>query len=69
MFASMLPGFPPFRFGDAPALELVLRDSDGASWVLSLSAGMEKFIGAYSRLDGFSGDGPLLVFRPAGQPA
>jgi len=69
MFASMFPCSPPFRFGDAPTLELVLRGADGALWVLSLAAGMEKFIGAYPRLDGFGGEGPLLVFRPAGQPA
>lgn len=59
----------PFRFGDAPAVELVLGGTDGTPWVLSLSAGMEKFIGAYPRLDGFGGEAPLLVFRRAGQPA
>jgi hypothetical protein len=65
----MSSGSPPFRFGDGPLLELMLRDRDGAPWVLSLSAGMERFVGAYPRLDGFGGEGPLLVFRPAGQPA
>jgi hypothetical protein len=64
----MLSAPSPFRFGDAPALELVLRDGDGAPWVLSLAAGMERFVGAYPRLEGF-GEGPLLVFRAAGQPA
>jgi hypothetical protein len=59
----------PFRFDDAPALELVLPGCDGTLWVLSLSAGMERFIGAYPRLDGFGGEAPLLIFRRAGQPA
>jgi hypothetical protein len=58
-----------FRFDGASTLELVLRDGDGAPWVLSLSAGMEAFIGAYPRIDGFGAGDPLLVFRPAGQPA
>jgi hypothetical protein len=69
MFASMFPDPSPFRFGEAVTIELVLRDADGAPWILSLSTGMEKFIGAYPRLDRFGGEGPLLVFRAAGQPA
>ena len=63
---------PPIRFlvsPDRPCSELVLRDPDGAAWVLRISAGMEKFIGAYPRIDNFGGDGPLLLFRVAGQPA
>jgi hypothetical protein len=64
----MVPG-SPFRFDEPAALELVLQDCDGGPWVLSLSPGMQRFIGAYPRLDGFGGDGPLLVFRRAGQPA
>lgn len=58
-----------FRFDGASAIELVLRDGDGAPWTLNLSAGMERFIGAYPRIDGFGAGDPLLVFRPAGQPA
>jgi hypothetical protein len=65
----MISSSSPFRFSKAAALELVLRDGDGAPWVLRLSSGMEKFIGAYPRLDGFGGEAPLLVFRRAGQPA
>jgi hypothetical protein len=59
----------PFRFDGASVLELVLRGDGDAPWVLSLSAGMERFIGPYPRIDGFGAGGPLLVFRPAGQPA
>jgi hypothetical protein len=59
----------PFRFDGASTLELVLPGDDGAPWVLSLSAGMERFIGAYPRIDGFGAGAPLLAFRPAGQPA
>ena len=68
MLPLMVPRHDSPRFGDSPRLELALRDADGAPWVLQLSAGMERFIGAYPRLDGFGGDGPLLVFRPAAQP-
>ena len=50
---------------DAQPLELVLRDEDGAPWVLSIAPGMARFIGSYPRLDGFGGDSPLLLFRPA----
>ena len=58
--------FPLFRFGGDPAMvELVLRGPGGAPWVLTLSSGMERFIGAYPRLDGIDGGGPLLVFRTA----
>jgi hypothetical protein len=58
-----------FRFDGASTLELVLAGDDGAPWVVGFSAGMERFIGAYPRIDGFGAGGPLLVFRPAGQPA
>jgi hypothetical protein len=61
--------FPLLRFDGASTLELVLAGDDGVPWILSLSAGMERFIGAYPRIDGFGAGDPLLVFRPAGQPA
>jgi hypothetical protein len=67
MFASMpRPTLTPSR---RPACELVLRDAEGAPWVLRLSPGMERFIGSYPRIEEFGDDGPLLVFRIAGQPA
>ena len=47
----------------APRAELVLRLEDGTPGRLSVSAGCERFIGAYPRLPGISSDGPLLTFR------
>jgi hypothetical protein len=46
---------------DAPRLELVLL-ADGSPWRLTLSAGMERFIGYYPRVDGLDAGGPLLRF-------
>jgi hypothetical protein len=43
--------------------ELVLRLPDGGAWVLSVSPGIERFIGFYPRLDGIDAGGPLLEFR------
>ena len=48
---------------ESPRLELVLRLADGSPWRLSLSAGMERFIGYYPRVDGIDAGGPLLRFR------
>ena len=46
-------------------IALVLRLEDGSPWRLTVSAGMERFIGHYPRLDGFDSGGPLLRFRVA----
>ena len=43
--------------------ELVLRLPDGSPWVLGMSAGMERFIGWYPRVDGIDAGGPLLCYR------
>jgi hypothetical protein len=59
------PDSAPVRFAGATYLALELRDEDGAPWVLTLSAGMERFIGAYPRVEGFDTGGPLLNFRTA----
>ena len=48
---------------DSPRLELELRLADGGPWRLSVSAGMERFIGYYPRVEGIDGGGPLLSFR------
>ena len=48
---------------EAPRVELLLRLPDGAPWRLSLSAGLERFIGHYPRLEGFRAAGPLLEYR------
>lgn len=50
---------------DPVRLELVLRLADGAPWSLTVSAGMERFIGYYPRIDGIDSGGPLLSFRVA----
>ena len=50
----------------APSLELVLRLEDGSPWRLTVSAGMERFIGAYPLVDGLHPAGPLLRFRAVG---
>lgn len=44
-------------------MELVLRLEDGSPWTLTASAGMERFIGRYPRVDGLNPGGPLLRFR------
>lgn len=50
---------------DPRRIELVLRLEDGSPWKLTLSAGMERFIGHYPRVDGLDAGGPLLRFRVA----
>jgi hypothetical protein len=49
----------------SPRIELVLRLEDGSPWRLNVSAGMDRFIGYYSRVDGLDAEGPLLRFRAA----
>ena len=44
-------------------LYLVLRTDGGPAWTVRFSAGMERFIGAYPRLEGFDCGEPLLVYR------
>ena len=48
---------------DPGRIELVLRRSDGSPWRLTVSRGMERFIGHYPRVDGIDAGGPLLSFR------
>ena len=50
---------------DTPRVELVLRLADGNPWRLTLSPGMERFIGAYPRVEGIDAGGPLLRFEVA----
>ena len=65
MTLSML--FPtPHSIAGHAQTELVLRLQDGSPWRLSLSAGMERFVGAYPRLAGFVSDGPLLTYVAIG---
>ena len=58
------PSFAPHG-ALAPRVELVLSTPEGGEWAVSLSPGMERFIGLYPRLDGICSEGPLLHFRAA----
>jgi hypothetical protein len=53
--------FPPTAL--AVRRELSLRTGDGEDWVLSVSPGVERFIGAYPRLPDFDVGAPLIAFR------
>lgn len=56
------------KFHSAPratGLELVLRTLDGSPWRLTVSPGIERFIGHYPLVDGIDAGGPLLSFRAA----
>ena len=50
---------------DPVRVELVLLCPDGSPWRLTLSPGMERFIGHYPRIDGIDAGGPLLRFDVA----
>jgi len=63
MSAGMRSTFVFPATSPAPRVELALRDREGEPWLLTLSAGTERFIGAYPRLPGFEADGGLLAFR------
>jgi hypothetical protein len=45
--------------------ELVLADREGRPWRLSLSPGMDRFIGHYPRLPELAAAGPLLTYEAA----
>ena len=61
----MRPDCPRALFSAATAqrLELVLYRSDGSPWVLSVSPGIERFIGYYPRVDNLVTRTPLLEYR------
>jgi hypothetical protein len=44
----------------------MLRKPDGGRWGLTVSVGMERFIGHYSRVPGLGSGGPLLEYQPVG---
>jgi hypothetical protein len=54
---------------DANRVELVLHLEDGSPWRLTVSAGMERFIGHYPRVEGLDAGGPLLRFQVANAAA
>jgi hypothetical protein len=43
----------------------MLTRHDGTPWTVSMSAGMERFVGRYPRLTRLVIDGPLLDYRMA----
>jgi hypothetical protein len=45
-------------------VQLLLRTPDGTGWELTLSCGMERFIGHYPRVAGLGSGGPLLRYEP-----
>jgi len=47
-------------------IRLNLRTRDGGAWDLTVSVGMERFIGPYSRVPGLSSNSPLLDYQPVG---
>jgi len=46
-----------------PSIELEFRLDDGSPWRLTVSPGMERFIGYYPLVDGLDAGGALLRFR------
>lgn len=58
------PAFLP-AIAFRPRMELVLRLGDGSPWSLTMSAGMERFIGYYPKVDGIDSGEPLLSFQAA----
>ena len=50
---------------DPVRVELVLKTADGSPWRLTVSPGMERFIGFYPRVEGIDPGGPLLRFTVA----
>ena len=62
-----------FQAGTAPPnprrgskIQLMLRTPDGGRWGLTLSRGMERFIGHYPRVAGLGSGGPLLRYTKVG---
>jgi hypothetical protein len=56
------PAFLP-AIAARPRVELLLRLEDGRPWSLTVSAGMERFIGYYPKVRGIDSGEPLLSFR------
>lgn len=65
MTNAMQP-LPPglmFQRPEPAQVELVLYRADGTPWTLSMSAGVERFVGRFPRLPRLLIDGPLLQYR------
>jgi hypothetical protein len=65
MFMPTQPTGFMFQAPEQARVELLLTRADGSPWSLTMSAGMEKFVGRYPRLTRLLVDGPLLDFRAA----
>ncbi|MEA3062228.1 MAG: hypothetical protein QOJ94_2009 [Sphingomonadales bacterium] len=44
-------------------IQLMLKTPAGARWALTVSQGMERFIGHYPRVAGLGSGGPLLRYE------
>ncbi len=65
MFYRMRSNCPlPSR--QSPQIQLNLRTPEGGAWDLTVSAGMERFIGHYSQVPGLASGSPLLEYQPVG---
>lgn len=45
-------------------VQLLLRTPDGVDWGVTVSSGIERFIGHYPRVAGVGSGGPLLRYEP-----
>ena len=61
--SSPLPAGRPLPPRHASKVQLLLRTPEGAGWGLTLSRGMERFIGHYPRVAGLGSGGPLLRYK------
>jgi hypothetical protein len=61
------PLHDPDRFDVAHSpVQLMLKTPAGAGWTLTLSQGMERFIGHYPHVAGLGSGGPLLRYERIG---
>lgn len=58
----IVPPSRPRPDADTAAFALLLRAGDGSAWPLVFSAGIERFIGAYPRVEGLCREGELLRY-------
>ncbi|HEX8307856.1 MAG TPA: hypothetical protein VF645_05495 [Allosphingosinicella sp.] len=56
----------PLPFRRRPKIQLRLTTAEGQAWDLTVSAGIERFIGHYSRVPGLASDSPLLEYQTVG---
>lgn len=61
---------PPSPMNGCQALvQMTLLDGRGQPWTLTISKGMEHFIGRYPRLPGFQTESSLISYTLAASPA